>query len=261
MFSDRIGDFTVRQSTGVEVAAAYQQLQEKGGNATPEKPFADEDVAEFIRLSKLDCDLPSRRDSRSYSFSCFPGLEQAVRDRYWVPLPSADPSDPLPEGEEVTSGRKLGLEQQLDRLLAIRRVHEQVGYHSAWNSSELNDFWTVSEELLSWAISPEQTPELLLQAVNELSAIDRRRTNPSDLVLRTYLDAIAVANGAEQPQFLRQKDYHPMITDWLAYFAHHLRGEQTRSERAARILGTLALEYALQSEQLLAPMLRMTCMC
>lgn len=138
------------------------------------------------------------------------------------------------------------LSGSLDMLLAARRIGAQhlrgEDLSAAWDVRANLPATDSAQALVDWATDPNQAPELLKRAIDELSEINRNWPNPSAAVMNNYLAARAVVRGDTAPSFLTDKQ-RDRLENWLPYLANQLPGEASRAERALDILAACALDY------------------
>jgi hypothetical protein len=216
-----------------DLTVSYERLAAEADSATFEKPFPEQSIAKFIELSKLDSVLHPRINPRHSMFDQLLPLRLAV-------LPES-----AGQQQKGDSRPALNLEQQLERLLAFRRVDVQLA--QGWPFRPI-DGYRADRDLLDWALAPGQTPERIKGAIQEIEKIDLRRPTPTDVQIRSHWQTLAVVRGDEQPNFLNRQNYPPTPLEWLGYFSNQLPGEQSRAERALEVLTSQIVDYLMHAE-------------
>lgn len=180
-----------------------------------------EALQDFLRLSRIKCRLPLDYSHGSRGV----GLQAIAL------MDSPDAEDPI------------GLDEQLERLLAGRRVDFQQ-VNSFLNYHVPRVAYYAADEIVEWATKEGQTTKRILRAIKGLREAEAILVGPIGLLMNDYLQDKAIINDGTGPQFLYSNDPNPRIDRVLAYLANEsLDFERERALKALDLLASYDAAY------------------
>lgn len=132
------------------------------------------------------------------------------------------------------------LEARLERLLACLRTTAQVMNGRPVELSANESY--LSDELLDWAMADDQTPELILEAIEQLRDLEKKTLPPSKRLMNDFLHTRAIIRGEELPSFLSGTS-QPTPNQWMLSWASQLPGEPARGEQALEVMALATAKY------------------
>lgn len=195
---------------------------EWGGRATKVKVarpvggrLDGEDLAEFLRLSRVKCRLPP-----------IPGGPMRSNLLAIALMDSPDAEEPI------------DLDGRLERLLACRRVAIQSTNGSLFQNNTNPTY--LADELVAWATAEGQTSTRLIKAIEGLREAEAMLVGPIGHLMNERHQARAVVNGELAPPFLQDTS----APEWLAYMANESLGfERERALKAIDLIASFQAAY------------------